>query len=107
MCGRFVRFTSVERFALLFNATTTPAAKAGFNIPPSTRILVAWNSPVGHCSHHKQRHQAHRNRRTRLLPGMYRLSNGFEKFPGKIVEKFPDEWCGYGVSTAFFRCLNR
>ena len=37
----------------------------------------------------------------------YLLSNGFEKFPGKIVEKFPDEWCGYGVSTAFFRCLNR
>jgi putative SOS response-associated peptidase YedK len=47
MCGRFVRYTPVERFAELFQAHGTVAAQASYNIAPSSRILVARNTPDG------------------------------------------------------------
>ena len=40
MCGRFVRFSSVERFADLFHAEGLLEAKASYNIAPSTYVLV-------------------------------------------------------------------
>lgn len=47
MCGRFVRFTPVERFAVLFRAAGHPDCPASYNIAPSTKILVARNAADG------------------------------------------------------------
>ena len=48
MCGRFVRYTPVERFADLFHAQGGAVeARASYNIAPSFRILVARNTPDG------------------------------------------------------------
>jgi putative SOS response-associated peptidase YedK len=48
MCGRFVRYTPVERFAGLFHAQGGAVeARASYNIAPSARILVARNTPDG------------------------------------------------------------
>lgn len=44
MCGRFVRFTDVTKFADLFRAAGHPETKASYNIPPSSQILVARNA---------------------------------------------------------------
>lgn len=45
MCGRFVRFTEVSKFAALFAASGAPELKASYNIPPSSQILVVRNAP--------------------------------------------------------------
>lgn len=47
MCGRFVRYTSAERFADLFHAQGSAEAEASYNIAPGARILVARNSLTG------------------------------------------------------------
>lgn len=47
MCGRFVRYTPVERFADLFHARGVAEARASYNIAPSARILVARTTPDG------------------------------------------------------------
>jgi putative SOS response-associated peptidase YedK len=47
MCGRFVRYSPVQRFADLFHARSGAEAKPSYNIPPGTRILVAKNAPDG------------------------------------------------------------
>jgi putative SOS response-associated peptidase YedK len=47
MCGRFVRYTSVERFAALFHAQGSAEAKASYNIAPGARILATRNAPDG------------------------------------------------------------
>jgi putative SOS response-associated peptidase YedK len=47
MCGRFVRFSSVTKFADLFAASGHPAVKESYNIPPSSQVLVARNGTFG------------------------------------------------------------
>jgi putative SOS response-associated peptidase YedK len=47
MCGRFVRYTPVARFAELFHAHGHPESWASYNIAPSTRVLVARNASHG------------------------------------------------------------
>lgn len=44
MCGRFVRFTNVTKFADLFAASGHPFAKPNYNIPPSIQIFVPRNA---------------------------------------------------------------
>ncbi len=47
MCGRYVRTTPIERFARLFRAEGQPECWPSYNIPPSTKVLVARNAPGG------------------------------------------------------------
>lgn len=45
MCGRFVRYSPVERFADLFQAHGIVEARASYNIPPGSKLLVARTTP--------------------------------------------------------------
>ena len=47
MCGRYVRTTPIEQFAKLFHAEGHPECWPSYNIPPSTKVLVARNTPEG------------------------------------------------------------
>jgi putative SOS response-associated peptidase YedK len=47
MCGRYVRTTPIEQFAKLFHAEGHPECWPSYNIPPSTKVLVARNMPEG------------------------------------------------------------
>ena len=47
MCGRYVRTTPIEQFARLFRAEGQPECSPSYNIPPSTKVLVARNTPEG------------------------------------------------------------
>ena len=47
MCGRYIRTTPMEEFAKLFNAEGHPECWPSYNIPPSTKVLVARNTPEG------------------------------------------------------------
>jgi putative SOS response-associated peptidase YedK len=47
MCGRFIRTTPIEQFAKLFQAHGHPESWASYNIAPSTKVLVARNTPEG------------------------------------------------------------
>jgi len=47
MCGRFVRTIPIERYSALFSAPGSVDIKPSYNIPPSSRILLARNNPKG------------------------------------------------------------
>ena len=47
MYGRFVRFSTVERFADLCRAQGLVEAKASYSIAPSTHVLFDRNSSEG------------------------------------------------------------
>ena len=47
MCGRYIRTTPIEQFAELFHAEGHPECWPSYNIPPSTKVLVARNTPEG------------------------------------------------------------
>jgi putative SOS response-associated peptidase YedK len=47
MCGRFIRTTPIERFSALFSAPGSVVLKASYNIAPSSKILLARNTPKG------------------------------------------------------------
>ena len=45
MCGRYVRTTPIEQFAKLFHAEGHPECWPSHNIAPSSKVLVARNTP--------------------------------------------------------------
>ena len=47
MCGRYVRTTPIERFAMLFYAQGHPESWASYNIAPSAQVLLARNATQG------------------------------------------------------------